>query len=96
MPLYVTLFKFTEQGRKTIKDSPKRVREASAAIEKMGGKVLRVVYTTGQYDLVAFVEGSEELALTFAAGTASLGNVVGETLHAYSIEEFEKALSKIS
>jgi uncharacterized protein with GYD domain len=95
MPTFVTLFKFTDQGRRTIKESPKRVHEAMTAVQKMGGKVLQVLYTAGQYDMVVIVEGSEENALQLMAATAAAGNIVGETLHAYSVEDFEKALNKI-
>jgi uncharacterized protein with GYD domain len=96
MPLYVVLYRFTDQGRKTIKDSPKRVREVSAAVQKMGGKILQVVYTTGRYDLVVISEApTDEIALRAGVAILSAGNAVAETLHAYSVEEFEKILSKI-
>ena len=96
MPLYVTLFKFTDQGRKTIKDSPKRVRAAMAQFQKAGVKFLGVYYTSGRYDLVAIAEApNDEVALALGLGTASQGNVVTETLHAYSVDEVEKIVSKL-
>ena len=97
MPLYVSLFKFTDQGRKTIKESPRRLREATARLEKtLGIKLLQAVYTTGQYDLVAIFEApNDEAALVGGLGTTSAGNVQAETLHGYTIEQMEKIVSKI-
>jgi uncharacterized protein with GYD domain len=96
MPLFVVLYKFTDQGRKTIKDSPKRFREVTAAVEKMGGKVLQAVYTTGRYDLVVISEApTEEIALRTSIAVLSAGNAVSETLHAYTVDEFEKLVSKL-
>jgi uncharacterized protein with GYD domain len=96
MPLYVGLYKFTDQGRKTIKDSPKRARDAIAANEKAGIKIHHLLYTTGRYDLISVLDAPNEQA-ALASGFAILaqGNVVGEVLHAYSIEEIEKVVSRL-
>jgi uncharacterized protein with GYD domain len=97
MPLYVTLYKFTDQGRKAIKDSPKRLREHIAKLEKMAGvKVHHALYTTGRYDLVVVSEAPNEQAANVAAlSIIAAGNVVGETLHAYSVDEVEKIVAKL-
>lgn len=97
MPLYVTLYKFTEQGRRTIKDSPKRVREVTSRLERtLGVKVHHALYTSGRYDLVVVTEApNEEAANAAALSTMAAGNVVGETLHAYSVDEIEKVVSKL-
>lgn len=98
MPFYVTLYKFTDQGRRTIKDSPKRLRATVAQLEKMAGvKVHHALYTTGRYDLVVVSEGPNDQAANIAALTTMLaGNVVGETLHAYTVDEIEKVVAKLS
>ena len=57
MPLYVTLYKFTDQGRKTVKESPKRMRDVISRLEKMPGvKVHQALYTSGRYDIVVVTE----------------------------------------
>jgi uncharacterized protein with GYD domain len=97
MPLYVTLYRFTDQGRRTIKDSPKRVREITSRLDKaLGVKVLQTLYTSGRYDLVVISEAPNEQAAN--AGVLSImaaGNVVGETLHAFSVDEIEKVVAKL-
>jgi uncharacterized protein with GYD domain len=97
MPLYVTLYKLTDQGRRTIKDSPKRLREATANLEKTAGiKIHQALYTSGRYDLVVISEAPNDQAANTAALTImTAGNVVGETLHAYSIDEIEKVVAKL-
>lgn len=96
MPLCVALYKFTDQGRKAIKDSPRRVRETTAAAEKSGAKIHQILYTIGRYDLVAVVEApSDQVGLAAGLGQIAAGNVVLETLHAYSVEEMEKILSRL-
>jgi|HubBroStandDraft_1064217.scaffolds.fasta_scaffold02390_11 uncharacterized protein with GYD domain len=97
MPLYVTLYKLTDQGRKTIKDSPKRLRETTANLEKVAGvKIHQALYTSGRYDLVVISEApNEETANTVALSIMRAGNVVGETLHAYSVEEIDKVVAKL-
>jgi len=97
MPLFVTLYRFTDQGRKTIKASPKRVRDVTKMLEKeLGVKVLQALYTTGHYDLVVISEASgDKAALTAAATIAAAGNVAGETLHAYTVEQMDRIVSKL-
>ncbi len=97
MPFYVTLYKFTDQGRKTIKDSPKRLRATVAQLEKAAGiKIHHALYTSGRYDLVVVSEAPNDQAANVAALTIlAAGNVVGETLHAYTADEIEKVVGKL-
>jgi len=97
MPLYVTLYKLTDQGRKTIKDSPKRLRETTASLEKTAGvKIRQALYTSGRYDLVVISEAPNDQAANVAAlSIMRAGNVVGETLHAYSVEDIESVTAKL-
>ena len=98
MPLYVTLYKLTDQGRKTIRDSPKRAREIVTRVDKMPGhKIHHVLYTTGRYDMVVVSEApNDQAANAVALGIMTAGNVVGETLHAFTLDDIEKVVSKIS
>ena len=93
---YVTLYKWTEQGVKSVKDTVGRVEKAKELVEKMGGHLLNVYWTQGRYDLVAFSEWpNEDLAMTFSLALASTGNVQSETLRAYSAEDMTRFLDKM-
>ena len=97
MPLYVTLYKFTDQGRRTIKESPKRLRATVSQLEKLTGvKIHHALYTSGRYDLVVVSEApNDQVANTAALTIMAAGNVVGETLHAFSVDEIEKVVAKL-
>ena len=43
MPAYVTLCKLTDQGIKDIRNMPKRIRAAKKMVEKLGGKITRIL-----------------------------------------------------
>ena len=47
MPTYVMLANWTDQGVRTIEDSPKRVDTARKSLEDMGGRFLSVYMTMG-------------------------------------------------
>jgi uncharacterized protein with GYD domain len=97
MATYVTLYNFTEQGLKTIKDTVKRTEAAKKAAEAMGMRVKEVVWTQGQYDLIVISEASDEVkANAFALNTLKLGNVRGQTLRAYTAGEMEKILEHVA
>jgi uncharacterized protein with GYD domain len=96
MAKYVTLYKFTDQGIRNIKDSPERVQAAAAAWEAMGGKLLGVYSTQGPYDLVAISEtDDEEMAAAFALSMGALGNVTTLTMRAFDTEEYARIISKM-
>ena len=93
MPTYVVLYRFTDEGLKTIKDTVKRTREIRADNEKRGFKVVGMYWTEGQYDLVSVVEApSEDAMLAGLFNIAQAGNVHSETLRAHTETEMEKAL----
>jgi len=93
MPNYVVLYRFTEQGRKNIKESVERAAEVRKQNEARGFKVLGHYWTQGRYDLVAIVDApSEEAMVAGLFGIAEAGNVSSETLRAYTAEEMQQIL----
>lgn len=83
MARYVTLYQFTDQGVRAVKDSPARLRAAIKQAERMGLKIVGAYYTQGAYDLVVISEASDESAATaFALATAAQGNVRSTTMRA--------------
>ena len=96
MPTYITLYKLTDQGIKSIKDAPKRVEEAVKGLESMGGKLIGFYATMGEYDYVAIGEiPSDELAMTFALALGSQGNVRTTSLKAFNKEKFKEIVKKL-
>jgi len=48
MPFYIVLGKFTDEGAKHLKESPKYFKQIEAAVEKAGGKLHGFYYTMGE------------------------------------------------
>lgn len=96
MAKYVTLYQFTDQGIRNVKDSPARLKAGIQKAESMGMKVLGAYYTQGLYDLVVISEAADEkVATAFALGTAAQGNVRSTTLRAFDAAEFEAIVKHI-
>jgi len=95
MPSYVVLYRFTDQGRKNIKDTVKRAAEVRKQNEARGFKVLGHYWTQGRYDLVAVVDApSDEAMVAGLLGIAEAGNVSSETLRAFTDREMQQILAK--
>jgi len=96
LPFYVILGKFTDEGIKAIKGSPRKVEEQRVALEKAGGKLHGFYYTMGDYDFVSIVEApSDEIALTLLFSLGSQGRVRTKTLKAFPVEEAAKIIEKL-
>jgi uncharacterized protein with GYD domain len=94
MATYATLYSFTDQGIKAVKESPNRLKAAIQAAEAAGLKVHAAYYTVGPYDLVVISEAdNEKAAHAFTLATGSLGNVRSLTMRAWSSSEFEEIVA---
>jgi uncharacterized protein with GYD domain len=97
MSTYVTLYTFTDQGLKTIKDTVKRAEAVKKAATAAGITIKELVWTQGQYDLVAISEAPDEMVgAAFALNTAKAGNVHIQTLRAFTAKEMEKILEHVA
>jgi uncharacterized protein with GYD domain len=92
MPRGVILVDYTDQGRRTIKDSPDRAEASKADAAKLGVQVRDLFYTPGgPHDaaIVVEAEGPESIH-KFMAGVQSMGNVKMKFIRAFSIDEMRK------
>lgn len=95
MAINISLVNFTEQGIRSIKDSPKRGQAFRELAKKHGVSVRDIYWTTGQYDMVVVTEGTDEALATVLLSVAKLGNVRSQTLRAMDQETFQRVLSKV-
>jgi len=97
MARYVTLYNFTEQGLRNIKDTVKRAEAAKKAGSEAGIKIKEIVWTQGQYDLIAISEAPDEATATaFLLSMLKAGNLRAQTLRAFTAAEMEKILEKVA
>ena len=96
MPTYITLYNWTEQGIKNVKEAPARIQANVKAAEAAGGKVLGVYLTMGKYDLVAISEAPNDEAIAANLLTQGMqGNVRSMTLKAFTTDQFAKIVKKL-
>jgi len=97
MAHYISLIRYTQKGVENLKDSPKRLEATKKAFEAAGGKIKAIYWTLGQYDAVAIGEfPDDEAALRINLAGAMQGYIRGETLRAFTEEEFRKAIASLS
>jgi uncharacterized protein with GYD domain len=93
MAYYVVLSTLTDEGRKTIKENPKRILEVNKELEKMGIKVREQFAVLGPYDFVNIVEADDNAAmLKMSVEIGSRGSVQLLTLAALPIEDLIKKI----
>jgi uncharacterized protein with GYD domain len=94
MALYLTLYNFTDQGVRAVKESPARLKAGIQAAEAAGMKVHGAYYTQGPYDLVVIAEGEDDkTASAVVLSLAAQGNVRTLTMRAYDADSFAEIVS---
>ncbi|MCL0050617.1 GYD domain-containing protein [Dehalococcoidia bacterium] len=95
MPVYVMFTTLTDEGRKTIKDKPERVKEVNKEVEDMGVKILCQYALLGQYDFINILEApSNEAVAKVAMELGARGTLQTMTLSAMSLDDFIGSLKK--
>ena len=96
MPHYVSLVNWTDQGIRTVKDSLKRSEAFRKGVEAAGGKVVALLYTMGQHDIVGITElPSDEAGNELALRLGMQGNVRTVTLKGWTESEMAKLIQKL-
>ena len=96
MATYIMLIRYTQKGVENIKQSPARLDAARKAFKAMGAEIKEIYMTLGQYDMIAIAEAPDaETIAKLSLGISSQGGVRGETLRAFSEEEFQKIISSL-
>lgn len=96
MPTYITLYTWTDQGIKDVKETVTRADQATKAVEQAGGRVVGTYWTQGRYDLVAIAEWpDDDTYMAFALQLAKLGNARSETLRAFTRDDMQRILGKL-
>jgi uncharacterized protein with GYD domain len=89
MATFILLSTLTDEGAKTIKTNPERIREVNRELEKMGVRVTNQWAVLGPYDFVNVVEAADNTAIArVSAELASRGSVRMMTLAAIPIDDF--------
>jgi uncharacterized protein with GYD domain len=96
MVTYVVLAKFTDQGIRNAKDSPKRAEAFKQMAATFGATVKELFWTQGQYDIVTVVDAPDEISATaLNLSICALGNVRTESLRAFSAAEMMTIVNRM-
>jgi uncharacterized protein with GYD domain len=86
---FVLLSSLTDEGAKTIKQNPGRIKEVNRELEQMGVRVVNQWAVLGGYDFVNVVEAPDNTTIArVSAELASRGTVRITTLAAIPIDDF--------
>ncbi len=95
MPYYILLSNVTDDGWKTIREKPERIREVNRELEAFGVKVLRQYAVLGPYDFVNIVEAPDnETIAKVSIELGSRGTVKILSMAAIPLEDFIGSIKK--
>src|SRR5689334_18485611 len=93
MAVYVLLSKLTDEGRKTLRERPERLKEVNQEIEKMGAQVVAQYAVLGSCDFINIVEApSNDVIARISVELGARGTVRLTTLPALTIEAFAQLI----
>jgi len=89
MPKYIMLSSLTDEGAKTIKKNPERIKEVNKDVEALGGKVIDQYAVLGEFDFVNIIEAPDvETLARISVELGSRGSIHVKTLAAIPVDEF--------
>jgi uncharacterized protein with GYD domain len=96
VPHYISLMRWTNQGRAGLPAWRDRVEDGERLIEESGGKLVGVWVTFGRYDVVEVFEAPDDsVALEIVTKLGSGGAEETETLRAFTREEAEEIIRRL-
>jgi uncharacterized protein with GYD domain len=97
MARYIMLVNWTDQGIRSVKDSPKRLDAARNAAKGVGAEIRDFYMTMGDHDLVLVVDApTDEAMAKFALVQGGAGNVRTKTLKAFSETEYRAIIGSLA
>jgi uncharacterized protein with GYD domain len=92
---YIILGKWTDQGRNSINEAPKRVEIIQNLVEEQKGS-MSVYFTMGEYDFIGLIDmPNEESMVKILMKVNSMKAAVTKTLKAWPTSEFAKLVSDL-
>ena len=96
MPLFICSLSWTDQGIRSVKDVPKRSKAARELAKKVGVEIKQVYLTSGDSDLLVFVDTPNgDNVAKFALALSAQGNVRTRTIRAWPEADMIKLISEL-
>jgi len=95
VPYYILLSNLTDEGWKTVREKPERIKEVNRELEGFGVKVLSQYAVLGSYDFVNIVEApNNETIARVSLELGSRGTIKIVSMAAIPIDGFIASLKK--
>jgi uncharacterized protein with GYD domain len=96
MTIYISLGKLQRNAFEKFDSIEERDKKAKQIIESLGGKMISLYYTFGQYDFVVIIDmPSKENLVKFLSIVAKHGTVRTETLETIPADMFYKIAKEV-
>jgi uncharacterized protein with GYD domain len=93
MAIYIMMSSLTDEGRKTVKANPMRIKEVNKEVEAMGVKILAQYVTLGQYDFMNVLDApNNQVIAKVALELGSRGTLQTSTIAALTLDDFIKSV----
>jgi uncharacterized protein with GYD domain len=93
MARYIIISTLTDEGAKTLKKNPGRVKEVNSELKDLGLDVLDQYVVLGNFDFLSIVEADDEAAISRAiVELLSRGSIRTVTYRAIPMNEFIESL----
>ena len=88
MAIYVMLTSLTDEGRKTLKSNPQRIKEVNKEVEAMGVKILAQYALLGPYDFVNILDAPDNKTIAkVATELSSRGTLQTMTMATVAVDD---------
>jgi uncharacterized protein with GYD domain len=96
MATFITLIHYTDQGIRSIKESPSRLDAVKKAYQAAGGELKQFYLAIGRYDAVIIGEApDDETAARLGLTIGSQGAVRTETMRVFTEAEYRKIVGSL-
>ena len=95
MPHYILLSSLTDEGWKTVREKPERIREVNRELQAYGVRVISQYAVLGPYDFVNIVEAADnETIAKVSIELGARGTIKIVSMAAIPIDEFIASVKK--
>jgi len=95
MPYYILLSSLTDEGWKTVRERPERIKEVNRELEAFGVRVIKQYAVLGPYDFVNIVEApNNETVAKVSIELGFRGTIKILSMAAIPIDEFIASVKK--
>ncbi|NWF86501.1 GYD domain-containing protein [Candidatus Bathyarchaeota archaeon] len=95
MPYYILLSSLTDEGWKTVKEKPERIKEVNKELQAFGVNVIAQYAVLGPYDFVNIVEApNNETIAKLSIDLGARGTIKIVSMAAIPIDEFIYSVKK--